>query len=235
MILQWKQGRKGSPERHSLMTLPSTGHVDESPVCWLGPNSRTPSGHPLIWEQDCMWKPSPVMGPGRNWGQLVSVSPTRWQCLKSKPHLRVPRAQLRERLKVEPSHVELERRTGFGLLCWKWLREWTPPREGGAGGGKEVKRGHFVRIHATYSVWMFYMTVYLFLLPGLQYLFLTLPNLQYFFFFLKLIFKIVCWFLTIPSSNIKYALVLHWRVGLSGWITHPIFFYFILTKWGGRS
>ena len=38
---------------------------------------------------------------------------------------------------------------------------------------------------------MFCVTVYLFLLPGLQYVFLTLQNLQNFFFFLKLILKIV--------------------------------------------
>ena len=32
-----------------------------------------------------------------------------------------------------------------------------------------MKIGHFGRIHAVYSARMFYVTVYLFLLPGLQY------------------------------------------------------------------
>ena len=156
------------------------GQTQGLPLGTLLSENRNLCGNPRQWwdlaETEAYWCLSPLLDDSA-WSQSHL--------------LRVPSAQLRERIAAEHSRVELERRTRIGLLCWKWLWEGTPPCGGEGWGGKGVEIGHFVRIHAVYSAWMFCVTVYLFLLPGLQYVFLTLQNLQDFYFFLKLILKIV--------------------------------------------
>lgn len=141
------------------MTLPSPGHR------WVPAKLKDSLWGTLSSEnRNLCGNPPPVVGSERNWGPTESVSPTWWQCEVRATSLG---SQGLGQARVQLNAVMLNWREGqvWALVLKVVTWEGSPALWGwGVGEGKRRKWSFVSRIMQC-ILRMFYVTVYLFLLP----------------------------------------------------------------------